>query len=192
MSLNTRKSQGGAVLLETFLFDFDADLYGETCRVSFFGFLRPELKFDGLEALTAFVDHRPLWQVHQAVFAVLALESEPGLAEAVVLAGIRELWEEAGLRLALPAPDPLPALPPGWQDFSAGGFRPHTEAMRFVFRAITPPGRSRRGRRSASARRSPGRISRPSRRWSGRPCRSGAATRPSTTSRRRPRGSPPC
>ena len=74
----------------------------------------------------------------------LALESEPGLAEAVVLAGIRELWEEAGLRLALPAPDPLPALPPGWQDFSAGGFRPHTEAMRFVFRAITPPGRPRR------------------------------------------------
>ncbi|QFG69574.1 polynucleotide kinase-phosphatase [Ornithinimicrobium pratense] len=31
----------------------------------------------GLEALTAFVDHAPLWKVHQAVFAVLALESEP-------------------------------------------------------------------------------------------------------------------
>ncbi len=31
----------------------------------------------GLEALTAFVDHEPLWKVHQAVFAVLALESEP-------------------------------------------------------------------------------------------------------------------
>jgi len=31
----------------------------------------------GLEALTAFVDHQPLWQVHQSVFAVLALESEP-------------------------------------------------------------------------------------------------------------------
>jgi riboflavin kinase/FMN adenylyltransferase len=45
--------EGGVALLETFLFDFDGDLYGETCRVSFFGFLRPELKFDGLEALTA-------------------------------------------------------------------------------------------------------------------------------------------
>ncbi|MBO6718203.1 MAG: bifunctional riboflavin kinase/FAD synthetase [Rhizobiaceae bacterium] len=45
--------EGGAVLLETFLFDFDGDLYGETGRVSFFGFLRPELKFDGLAALTA-------------------------------------------------------------------------------------------------------------------------------------------
>ena len=31
----------------------------------------------GLEALTGFVDGEPLWKVHQAVFAVLALESEP-------------------------------------------------------------------------------------------------------------------
>ncbi|GAA1937764.1 polynucleotide kinase-phosphatase [Nocardioides hwasunensis] len=31
----------------------------------------------GLEALTAFVGHAPLWKVHQSVFAVLALESEP-------------------------------------------------------------------------------------------------------------------
>jgi riboflavin kinase / FMN adenylyltransferase len=41
----------GAPLLETFVFDFDGDLYGETCAVSFFGFLRPELKFSGLDAL---------------------------------------------------------------------------------------------------------------------------------------------
>jgi hypothetical protein len=31
----------------------------------------------GLEALRALVGHEPLWKVHQAVFAVLALESEP-------------------------------------------------------------------------------------------------------------------
>lgn len=31
----------------------------------------------GLEALTGFVDNEPLWKVHQTVFAVLALESEP-------------------------------------------------------------------------------------------------------------------
>lgn len=30
----------------------------------------------GLDALTGFVEGRPLWQIHQAVFAVLALESE--------------------------------------------------------------------------------------------------------------------
>ena len=31
----------------------------------------------GLDALTAFVEGAPLWRVHQLVFAVLALESEP-------------------------------------------------------------------------------------------------------------------
>lgn len=31
----------------------------------------------GLDALESFVAHEPLWKVHQAVFAVLALESEP-------------------------------------------------------------------------------------------------------------------
>ena len=44
-------TDNGAPLLETMLFDFAGDLYGETCSVSFFGFLRPELKFDGLEPL---------------------------------------------------------------------------------------------------------------------------------------------
>ena len=43
----------GAPLLETFVFDFSADLYGEVCEVSFFGFLRGEEKFDGLDALVA-------------------------------------------------------------------------------------------------------------------------------------------
>ncbi|KQZ99516.1 bifunctional riboflavin kinase/FMN adenylyltransferase [Mesorhizobium sp. Root157] len=43
----------GAPLLETFLFDFSSDLYGEVCDVHFFGYLRGEEKFDGLEALVA-------------------------------------------------------------------------------------------------------------------------------------------
>ncbi|WP_311029818.1 bifunctional riboflavin kinase/FAD synthetase [Mesorhizobium koreense] len=45
--------EDGAALLETFLFDFTGDLYGETCRVSFFSFLRGEEKFDGLDPLVA-------------------------------------------------------------------------------------------------------------------------------------------
>ena len=43
----------GLPLLETFLFDFSGDLYGEVCDVSFFGYLRGEEKFDGLDALVA-------------------------------------------------------------------------------------------------------------------------------------------
>lgn len=41
----------GEPLLETFVFDFNDDLYGEVCRVSLFGFLRGEEKFDSLDAL---------------------------------------------------------------------------------------------------------------------------------------------
>lgn len=46
-------TENGAALLETFVFDFSGDLYGEICSVSFFGHLRDELKFDGLEPLVA-------------------------------------------------------------------------------------------------------------------------------------------
>lgn len=46
-------TDNGAALLETFLFDFSGDLYGEIGSVSFFGHLRDELKFDGLEPLVA-------------------------------------------------------------------------------------------------------------------------------------------
>jgi riboflavin kinase / FMN adenylyltransferase len=41
----------GAPVLETYVFEFAGDLYDEACAVSFFGYLRPELKFDGLEPL---------------------------------------------------------------------------------------------------------------------------------------------
>ena len=41
----------GMPLLETFVFDFSDDLYGETVSVSFFGFLRGEVKFEGLDPL---------------------------------------------------------------------------------------------------------------------------------------------
>lgn len=44
-------TENGEALLETFVFDFTGDLYGEVCSVSFFGFLREEMKFSGLEPL---------------------------------------------------------------------------------------------------------------------------------------------
>ncbi|MEQ8666974.1 MAG: bifunctional riboflavin kinase/FAD synthetase [Rhodospirillales bacterium] len=39
--------------LEVHLFDFSGDLYGKTVRVQLLEFIRPEMKFDGLDALTA-------------------------------------------------------------------------------------------------------------------------------------------
>lgn len=55
-------------------------------------------------------------------------------------AAIRELWEETGLRLARPAPG-APSL---WGSFHAANAQPDPSALRFVFRALTPPGAPRR------------------------------------------------
>ncbi|WP_420408351.1 bifunctional riboflavin kinase/FAD synthetase [Hoeflea sp.] len=49
----TVDEDGAALLLETFLFDFSGDLYGETCTVSLVSYLRGEEKFDGLDPLVA-------------------------------------------------------------------------------------------------------------------------------------------
>jgi riboflavin kinase/FMN adenylyltransferase len=42
--------------IETFLFDFKGDLYGAELSVGLVDYLRPELKFDGLEALITQMD----------------------------------------------------------------------------------------------------------------------------------------
>ncbi|KPA20967.1 Riboflavin biosynthesis protein RibF [Shimia sp. SK013] len=42
--------------IETFLFDFSGDLYGATLSVALVDYLRPEQKFDGLDALIAQMD----------------------------------------------------------------------------------------------------------------------------------------
>jgi riboflavin kinase / FMN adenylyltransferase len=47
---------GGAPKLEVHVFDFSGDLYGRDMEVSFVRYIRPELKFDGIEALIARMD----------------------------------------------------------------------------------------------------------------------------------------
>ena len=63
--------------------------------------------------------------------------------EALAAAAIRELAEEAGLMLARPGPWTA-EVPAGWQRFAADGLLPDAGALTFFFRAITPPGRTRR------------------------------------------------
>ena len=45
-------------LLETVLFDWDGDLYGRTIEVALHHYIRPEMKFDGMDALKAQMDAR--------------------------------------------------------------------------------------------------------------------------------------
>ena len=53
-SIGVRPTFGeSAPNLEVHLFDFDGDLYGEELSVALVAFLRPELKFDGVEPLVA-------------------------------------------------------------------------------------------------------------------------------------------
>ena len=47
--------------VETFLFDLDRNLYGDIITVNFYGFERPERKFESLEALKARIEQDVLW-----------------------------------------------------------------------------------------------------------------------------------
>ncbi|APZ54174.1 NUDIX hydrolase [Salipiger abyssi] len=72
----------------------------------------------------------------------LSEDSRAGMAHPLAVAAIRELWEETGLILGTPGDWADP--PADWRSFAATGHVPDASALRFVFRAITPPGRPRR------------------------------------------------
>jgi riboflavin kinase / FMN adenylyltransferase len=56
-SFGTRPTfDDGAALLEVHLFDFAGDLYGRALDVAFIGWIRPELKFDTVDALVRRMD----------------------------------------------------------------------------------------------------------------------------------------
>lgn len=86
---------------------------------------------------------RPLDPAERARLTALPVTPAPPPPEAMVAACVRELWEEAGLRLAVPGPWRAP-VPPDWAALAAEGLLPDPGALRFIFRAVTPPGRTRR------------------------------------------------
>ncbi|MFK7791566.1 MAG: bifunctional riboflavin kinase/FAD synthetase [Devosiaceae bacterium] len=71
-------------LLEVHLFDYSGDLYGQQVEVAFHSYLRPELKFDGVEPLIAQMDQDSV-QAHAALAAaqpLSPLDLELGLVRA--------------------------------------------------------------------------------------------------------------
>ncbi|MEO1531623.1 MAG: NUDIX hydrolase [Pseudomonadota bacterium] len=75
--------------------------------------------------------------------AQLAGPSDTGLGAALALTAVRELWEETGLVHANAADAPA-ALPAPWDGFVSANGAPSFAGFGFIFRAITPPGRTRR------------------------------------------------
>ncbi len=70
-------------------------------------------------------------------------------AHAFITAAIRETFEETGYLVAVDAPGtssalPSTASPPDWRALLQAGIRPDLTQLRYVARAITPPGRPRR------------------------------------------------
>ncbi len=77
--------------------------------------------------------------------ARLRTKTATDLAEPLILAAIREVWEETGLLIGQPSDQAKDQIvPENWQSFFANGVLPSGAGMRFVFRAVTPPGRPRR------------------------------------------------
>ena len=66
----------------------------------------------------------------------------PARARAIALSAIRETYEEAGLLIGRRGP--FATAKRDWQGFAEHGVVPSLEAMRFIARAVTPPGRVRR------------------------------------------------
>jgi 8-oxo-dGTP pyrophosphatase MutT (NUDIX family) len=69
----------------------------------------------------------------------------PRFARALALAAIRETFEETGLAIGVSDYGAPENPPPGaWTRFAATGVYPALDAIDFLARAITPPGRTRR------------------------------------------------
>ncbi len=73
----------------------------------------------------------------------LGEQADASKAQALLVAAIRELWEETGQILG-EAGAWSGDIPVDWQSFADAGFIPSAKGMSFVFRAITPKGRPRR------------------------------------------------
>jgi 8-oxo-dGTP pyrophosphatase MutT (NUDIX family) len=101
-------------------------------------FVFPGGAVDPADAAVPLAGHIP-----QPCHARLDEDATPGMQHALAAAAVREVWEETGLILGQPGS--WPGEPPAdWARFAAQGHVPDASGLRFVFRALTPPGRPRR------------------------------------------------
>ena len=78
------------------------------------------------------------------VAANLAKACGVARARALANAAIRETFEETGLLIGAPDPNPGMPVPKAWEPFFASGLAPTHDVLDYVVRAITPPFRPSR------------------------------------------------
>jgi 8-oxo-dGTP pyrophosphatase MutT (NUDIX family) len=83
-------------------------------------------------------------ELREPVAARLRKAATPARARALAAAAVRETFEETGLLVARPDPDPGADVPANWHEFFATGFAPALDVLDYVVRAVTPPFRPKR------------------------------------------------
>jgi 8-oxo-dGTP pyrophosphatase MutT (NUDIX family) len=79
----------------------------------------------------------PAGDLSESTRAMLEHAASPGLARALAMAAVRELFEETGLVLGTARP-PAARAPRAWAPFLATGFAPDLASLEFLCRAVTP------------------------------------------------------
>ena len=81
-------------------------------------------------------------EVAAKMAAGLGARASAARCRAIAMSAVRETYEEAGLLIG--RKERFVATKSGWQAFAEHGVQPSLDNLRFIARAITPPGRVRR------------------------------------------------
>ena len=84
---------------------------------------------------------RPATTIRLDVERLLLRRAKAPRIRGIVAAAIRETFEESGLIVGKPDPDPSGPVPKNWQDFFATGMAPAFGDIDYIARAVTPPWR---------------------------------------------------
>jgi 8-oxo-dGTP pyrophosphatase MutT (NUDIX family) len=103
-------------------------------------FVFPGGRTDPADSRIAVAEHLP--EAEQSRLAGAGSRATVARARAIAMSAVRETYEEAGLLIGHKGD--FSTSRHDWKGFEEHGIRPSLEALRFVARAITPPGRVRR------------------------------------------------
>ena len=84
---------------------------------------------------------RPATVLRRDVEELLLGHAKAPRIRGIVAAAIRETFEESGLIVGKPDPEPFGPVPKNWQDFFATGMAPAFGDINYIARAVTPPWR---------------------------------------------------